>query len=327
MSDDLNQQMDSWLKAQEAYWKALNENKDSIQSPEGWLDFVTRHQKSIGRELPQQFSQLIDVLGVQSHHFNEYGEDLIRHFRNNGTELQLEAAVSEFQEYMQKQTTELLVRQWQLPEHIASLFKTHSVQDDNLLENPFFSGMKSLLETPAAGINPELQARSREGIKLLLQYQEALSVYINHYSQINQEAGSRMAQELAEKETPIETLQELHDIWVECYEASYSDTVFTDSYQQAHGRISNALMSLRKFIQDIRDVYFQSAGLATRTGLDTALKRQHQLRKEMRQTRRQVASLSEAVSQIDAQPTADLIREMREEVASLRKEIADLKRC
>lgn len=326
VSDDLKQQMDSWLKAQQAYWSALSEHNDDMPNPEGWLDFVTRYQKSIGQELPQQFSQLIDILGVQSHNFNQYGEDLIRHFRDNGTEQQIESAVSEFQNYMQKQTTELLMRQWQLPEQVASLFKTHSFHDDLLFENPFISGMKSLLETPVVGSNPEVQARSREGLKLLLEYQEALSAYIKHYGEINQEAALRMTDQLGEREAPVETLQQLHDIWVDCYESSYSDTVFTDAYQKAHGRISNALMSLRKFTQDVRDVYFQSVGLATRKGLDTALQRQHQLRKEMRQTRRQLTSLNEAVETLQAQSTADLFTEMRNEIANLRNEVAELKK-
>ncbi|WP_370278560.1 poly(R)-hydroxyalkanoic acid synthase subunit PhaE [Pontibacterium sp.] len=326
MSDNLNQQMNDWLEAQKAYWQALGESADELKNPEGWQEFIKRYQSTAGEALPLQFSQLMDVLSAQSHNFNEYGEELIRHFRNSGSEQQIESAVSEFQNYMQKQTTDLLMRQWQLPEQVAALFKTHSFHDDLLFENPFISGVKSLLETPVVGSNPELQANSREAIRLLLEYQEALSDYIRHYSEINQEAGRRMTHQLAERDGGIDTLRELHNVWVECYESAYSDTVFTDDYQQAHGRISNALMSLRNFSQNIRDIYFQSAGLATRKGLDTALQRQHQLRKEMRQARRQISALNDSVAEIQNQALVDLIQDMRSEITSLKKEVAALKK-
>lgn len=325
MSDDLKQQMDSWLRAQQAYWQTLSEHTDEARSPENWLAFVKRWQASAGEELPQQFSQLIEILGTQSHNFNEYGESLLRQFRQGGTQKALEDAATEFQQYMQKQTTDLLMRQWQLPEQVAALFKTHSFRDDLLFENPFISGVKSLLETPVIGSDPELQARSRDGIKLLLEYQEALAAYVEHYGQINQEATRRMMTRIAEQTAPVETLQQLHDIWVDSYESAYSDTVFTDAYQKAHGRISNALMALRKFGQECRDIFFQSVGLATRKGLDTALQRQHQLRKEMRMTRRELAALVSDVAQLQQQESAQLIRELRDEVNLLRSEIAQLK--
>lgn len=325
MSDDLKQQMDSWLSAQQAYWQTLGDHADEARSPENWLAFVKRWQATAGEELPQQFSQLIEVLGTQSHNFNEYAESLLRHFRQGGTQKEFEDAATEFQQYMQKQTTDLLMRQWQLPEQIASLFKTHSFRDDLLFENPFISGVKSLLETPVVGSDPELQARSRDGIKLLLEYQEALAAYIEHYGQINQEATHRMMVRIGEQSEPVETLQQLHDIWVDCYESAYSDTVFTDAYQKAHGRISNALMALRKFGQECRDIFFQSVGLATRKGLDTALQRQHQLRKEMRLTRRELGALITEVTELQQQQSAQLIQSLREEIALLRNEITQLK--
>jgi len=52
-------------------------------------------------------------------------------------------------------------------------------------------------------------------------------------------------------------------------------------------------MQLRKFMQDVRDIHFQSVGLATRSGLDTALQRQHKLRKEMRTNRRDVLEMQQ----------------------------------
>ena len=123
------------------------------------------------------------------------------------------------------------------------------------------------------------------------------------------------------------SLQELHDIWVEAYESAYSVTVFTDVYQRSHGRISNALMQLRKFLQDVRDIHFQSVGLATRTGLDTALQRQHKLRKEMRVNRREMLEFQEQLNQLQENTTSNAIAELKKEIASLKKEVASLKKA
>lgn len=86
-------------------------------------------------------------------------------------------------------------------------------------------------------------------------------------------------------------------------------------------------MRLRKFAQDVRDVHFQSVGLATRSGLDTALKRQHKLRKEMRVTSRELQSLKDQVASIQAESTAALIADLKKEISSLKREVTKLKKA
>ena len=320
-----NVSMEELLDAQKAYWQKLISGTEA-PIPGDWADFLAKNQKEASQEAPKQFSQLLDILGAQSTNFTAYGEELLKQFRS-GSEQHLNQAVEQFSQYMQSQTADALMQQWQLPEQFAALFKTHSFRDDLMFENPFISGMKSLLETPVIGGNRENQEQIRETIKLTIEYQEALKEYIVHYNSINQHATTQMLQTLSQGETKAGSLQQLHDIWVDAYESAYSKTVFTDAYQRSHGRISNALMHLRKFAQDVRDVHFQSVGLATRKGLDTALKRQHQLRKEMRAQKREVQSISEQMNQLQSENTAHLIMEIKKEIADLRKEVAALKKA
>lgn len=315
--------IEALLDAQKNYWKNITSGSDA-QSPEEWAAFIAKNQEKIHQDAPQQFSQLLDILGAQSSNFTQYGEQLLKQFKEGG-EQHLSEAVLQFQQYMQQQTSEALIQQWQLPEQFAALFKTHSFQDDLLFDNPFISGIKSLLETPVIGTQRESQEQLREVIKLTMEYQEALQDYVKHYSSINKSASSQMLNTLNTKETKVSSLQQLHDIWVDAYESAYSKTVMTDAYQRAHGRISNALMQLRKFVQDVRDIHFQSVGLATRKGLDTALQRQHKLRKEMRANRRDVIELQQQVSKLQADTTAALLIELKNEVSALKKEVATLK--
>lgn len=318
--------IDSLLEAQKAYWNKITSAPSEAQSPEDWADFLSHAHKKLNQEAPQQFSQLLDILGAQSRNFTQYGEDLLRHYRT-GEEHHLNEAVQQFQNYMQKQTGEMLMQQWQIPEQFASLFKTHSFSDDLLFENPFISGFKSLLETPVIGSNQQSQQQVREAMKLTIEYQEALQEYVSHYGSINQNASQMMLEVISTGDDKVSSLQQLHDIWVDAYESAYSKTVFTDEYQRSHGRISNALMRLRKFAQDVRDVHFQSVGLATRTGLDTALKRQHQLRKEMRVSNRELQDLKTQVELLQTESTAAVIADLKKEITSLKREVTKLKKA
>lgn len=317
--------IEALLEAQKEYWKKMTSGTE-FPSPEKWKEQLEQNQKTMQQEAPQQFSQLLDILGTQSRNFTAYGEELLKQYKT-GSEQHLNDAVEQFSQYMQTQTADALMQQWQLPEQFASLFKTHSFRDDLLFENPFISGMRSLLETPIVGSQRETQEQIRETLKLSLEYQEALQEYVTHYNSINQTASSKMLQALSSPETKVKSLQQLHDIWVDAYESAYSDTVFTDAYQRSHGRISNALMQLRKFVQDVRDVHFQSVGLATRKGLDTALYRQHQLRKEMRTHRRDVKALQVQVNELQDNSVEALILEMKNEINALKKEVAHLKKA
>ncbi|WP_286239083.1 poly(R)-hydroxyalkanoic acid synthase subunit PhaE [Neptuniibacter halophilus] len=316
--------LDALLEAQKTYWEQIASGSGA-QSPEAWAEFIARNQETVKQEAPKQFSQLLDILGAQSANFTQYGEELLKQYREGG-EQHINDAVQQFQKYMQKQTADALMQQWQFPEQFASLFKTHSFRDDLLFENPFISGMKSLLETPVIGGQRESQEQIREAIRLTLEYQEALQEYVNHYNSINQHAASKMLQILGNSDDKINSLQQLHDIWVDAYESAYADTVFTDAYQRSHGRISNALMQLRKYVQDVRDVHFQSVGLATRKGLDTALQRQHQMRKEQRTSHRELQALKQQVNELQNESAAALISELKQEIASLRAEVAELKK-
>ncbi|WP_415885064.1 poly(R)-hydroxyalkanoic acid synthase subunit PhaE [Neptuniibacter sp. QD37_6] len=316
--------MEALLDAQKEYWKKITSGAEMPQ-PQEWAELFTKSQETAKQEAPEQFAQMLDILGAQSKNFIQYGEDLLNQYRNGG-EQHLNQAVQEFQKYMQKQTADALMQQWQLPEQFASLFKTHSFRDDLLFENPFSSGMKSLLETPIIGTHRETQQQTREATKLTIEYQEALQEYVEHYSSINQNASTQMLNKLTEAVDEVSTLQQLHDIWVEAYESAYSDTVFTDAYQRSHGRISNALMNMRKFAQDVRDVHFQSVGLATRKGLDTALQRQHQMRKEMRNNRREMLAMQQEIAALKEQAAADLISELKKEISALKKEVTSLKK-
>lgn len=265
------------------------------------------------------------ILSSQTAEYLNFSKTLLSQLKQCSDQAAVSGCFDLFKEHIQRQTGEALLKQWQLPENIAALFRTHSFHDDLLFENPYYNGLKSLLNFPSVGSTHELQQNTRDAIKLLLEYQEALQEYVNHYSDINQHAIGQLIESLTDGDKEVETFGELHDLWVDCYESSYSSVLYTSEYQKSHGRISNALMRLRKHAQDMRDIYFESTGLATRKGLDTALQRQHQLRKEMREVNRKIVSLQQDTQAHLFNEMCSTVNTLTEEIAELRKELAQLK--
>lgn len=314
MSDEFGKAMEQWLESQQAFWRTLTEGEQHGDS-QSWQQAITDYQQTLMNQWPQQQTELLELLNSQSSAFTQFAEQILKQWPDLSQQDNAERLIQQLQEYMQQQTLSNLMKRWQLPEQLASLFKTHSFSDDLLFENPFISGLKSALDKPFAGANQHQQQNIKESLKIFLEYQEALSEYTRHYSHITQQAAADLSDRLNRGTTEIETLGELHDEWVNSYETAYADEVFTDSYQHAHGRISNALMKAKQFTQQIRDEYFQSVGLATRKGLDTALQRQHELRKEMRISRSQIQQLSEQQKEIS---------NLRLEVDQLRDEMKQL---
>ncbi len=297
--------------------KALLEQQQTL-----FKQWMAQNESTVGNSDTFASADLAKTAALMSTHTAEYltfANTLLSQLKQCANQTAVTGCFDLFKEHVQKQTGEALLKQWQLPEQIAALFRTHSFHDDLLFESPYYSGLKSLLNFPSVGATHELQQNTRDGIKLLIEYQEALQEYAGYYSDINQNAVEKLIEALTEGDEVVETFGELHDLWVDCYESSYSSMLYRLEYQQSHGRISNALMRLRKHYQDVRDIYFESTGLATRKGLDTALQRQHTLRKEMREVNRKLLALQEA-QQIQ------LLEEMRNSITGLVKEVSALKK-
>lgn len=315
MPSDTNEPMQALLQQQQAVFKK-------------WIDEQTSHAAPAKPTTPYtspDMARVAAILSTQTTDFLQFGNSILAQIENNPLKNSLQEPLNQFRDYVQQQTGEALLTQWQLPENVAALFRTHSFQDDILFENPYTSGLKSLLNFPSVGATHEFQQNTRDGIKFLMEYQDALSEYIEQYSQINQEATKALTQNLTEGSDVVETLGQLHDLWVNCYERTYAECLYTEEYQQSHGRVSNAVMRLRKYAQDMRDIQFEALGLATRKGLDTALQRQHTLRKEMRKINKALSSQDTPVVAGRAEELNTIIHQLSADMAQLQQELAELK--
>lgn len=322
MSDDFRTQMEHWLERQQAYWQELAAGAAPGETPESWQHLFQEYRQSILQGLPEQQAHLASLLAGQSALFNRYGEQILTALKSPSPATQLEEAIERLVAELQQQASTEMLRQWQLPEEILALFRSHSFQDELLFDNPFVAGFKSLLDTPVVGSSQQLQHQAREGMRRLLAFQEALRPFAAQQAAINQQAGKALA-EMLTGDLEIDSLADLHALWVDCYESAYAETAFSESYQKTHSDVSNALMRLRQFGQDWRDSHFEAAGLATRQSLNTILERQHALRREVRDLKRELGRLRSAAEK----PTQDTeLQALRDEIAQMRGEIDTLKR-
>lgn len=326
MTEQHRASIEALLAAQQAYWQQLTGagagNADqSGQEPKEQQRSAQADSEQAQQKAPPQFAQLMEILQAQAANFSEYGESLLQQYQSGDLQTN-HAAMQQFQDYIRQQTNNQLMQQWQIPQQFGALFKSaNATSDTTNNDNPLIDALKSLLDKPVAGVHQAQQQQIQEAIKLTLDYQEALQAYSEHYNGIGEQASKVLIDALQENDQQIEGLQQLHDLWTNAYETAYVETIATSAYQQAHGRISNAFTRLKKCTQDVRDSQFQQVGLATRQGLDTALERQHQLRKNMRQTQRQLGQMQAQLDHLDPNLLLATIAELRQEVDSLKQQV------
>jgi len=287
VADDLLKMMQQWMAHLE---------KSTVASPDSdlwqpWRQFLG-DQPSTGAQLPPQQAELLALLTRQSLEFTRFGEQLITQLEQQGSQTEMSGLLNQFHDHLRSLTQEWILKRWQLPEQLGALFRTHSFQDDLLLDNPFIHGLKSLLNAPSQlGLQHNLQQQLREGVDLLIEYEQALRDYSAHYAEINTGATSLFVQRIEHSDPAVNSLGELHDLWVEAYEGSYGEQIATAEYRDAHGRISNAVMTLRLYLQELRNTQLQQLGIPNNTQLDQIYQRLNDQRRELKQLRREVAAL------------------------------------
>ncbi|TCK09446.1 poly(R)-hydroxyalkanoic acid synthase subunit PhaE [Marinobacterium mangrovicola] len=297
MADDLLKLMQQW---------ATYLDEQSRNAPGGKPFPWPPADKDGSASVPQ--AELVALLTQQSVEFARFAEQIIELLEQQGRQTELSTVINHFQDHLRRLTQEWILSRWQLPEQLGALFRTHSFQDDLLLDNPFIHGMKSLLNTPdQLGLQHSLQQQLKNGVDLLIDYEQALRQYSAHYSEINSAATREFLQQIEIADPAIDSLGQLHDLWVESYEQCYGKTIVSLEYREAHGRISNAVMRLRLFLQQLRNAQLQQLGIPNEDQLSQIHQQLHEQRRTIKSLKRELSALSE----------------LRAEVAALKREIAD----
>lgn len=308
MTDRSDTSADNWLKEQLQRWQDIAQGI-TPQGNEHWQKFMTSFDGQSFPDLPEQQAELLNLVKRQSEHYTAFSESMLK---PDPSDFNAEQFGERFQQYMQQQCNEMLGKQWNLPEPFASLIKSTPLTAESVKQTPLRELLEQLAQSPDIGSGPFSQMQNPRQIRdisqALLDYQDALSGYLEQYDQIFKQTGAELKQILQQDDTDIDSVKALHNLWVDCYEKAYQDTVFTESYQTSHGHISNSLMQVRKLAFSSRDKKLQEFGFVTREELNSTLKQQHRMRKQLRQQQQEIAELRLQVSELAEalkQPPAD----------------------
>jgi class III poly(R)-hydroxyalkanoic acid synthase PhaE subunit len=163
------------------------------------------------------------------------------------------------------------------------------------------------LSMPGLGYNREQQESIQELARDLLTYHDALRAYKIAFGKTalsSLDAVQKRLQELHEKGEAIESLRALYDMWVDASEDVYGEFAMSDEYQVVYGDLVNALMRVRKDMNELAEQQYRLLNIPTRSEIDTMQKRQQQLRRENRQLRHEFELLRASVVQSDQRATA-----------------------
>ncbi|MCV6589745.1 MAG: hypothetical protein OIF57_12020 [Marinobacterium sp.] len=285
---DFSQQMDAWFQAQQQFWQQM--------LTAGPLYSATTI------EMPQLMAELAQQLRYSSDGFQHYGEQLLAQLQAGQP---TQAVLDQFICYIQQQQNTLIMRRWQLPEALITLYSQLNPgqlsldQLHNAPAEPFIQGLKNLLSMPLPGLSSQQQAVLQEGKMLLEHYQQALNDYLQLYNGLTLTARDQLHARLQQE--PVESLQALHDMWTDCYENAWQTLAFSDHYQQLYGALSNSQMQLQQFARHWRDSQYQQAGLVSLTLFDQLLKQQATLRKANRRQQQQTLHLQQQTDHLQRQ--------------------------
>lgn len=166
--------------------------------------------------------------------------------------------------------------------------------------------LSRLFAMPTFGYTREWQAETQRWGQMWLEHGEAVRDYGDVLTRVTTRAGELLGGKLQEGSLP-ETLRAFYNLWVDCGEQAYAEVANSPEFTKAQARLVNTLMAVKRQEQKMVDELLSGLNMPTRRELDTSHRRMHRLQ-------RQVWQLQEALNDAG-------VRELREEVAALRREL------
>ncbi len=178
----------------------------------------------------------------------------------------------------------------------------------NLNWQAFQNTFGQFLQTPSLGLTREYEDQVRQAFQKWLVYQEA-----NYeYQLVIAEAWVRVMEilqkkftELSNEDKTITTLAELTQIWNETADPAFLEIFQSAKYIKAQGKLINATMAFRLQQRAFVEMFCELYDIPTRTEVDEAHRSNYQqrkaikaLKKELADTRQQLAELQDAVSKL-----------------------------
>ena len=182
--------------------------------------------------------------------------------------------------------------------------------------------MDRMLSAPALGYGRESQEQHQKFVRLMLEYEQAMSEYqsgFGHLGTRSMEAFRKRLEDRAQEGGPVNSIREVFNIWVDACEEVYAEYAMSDEYARRYGHMVNKLMAVKHQGAQLVDEWLESMNMPTRADLGTVQRRLHDTRAEYQRLRVQSESMR---AELDAMAGAgDDVQALRAELAELRKQV------
>ncbi|MFT6914449.1 MAG: hypothetical protein ACJAWL_000745 [Motiliproteus sp.] len=287
-------ELQQWIETQTAHCHSLLGDQET--QPADWQALLDS-SRTLTQQQPDEQRELTESMVQQARGFSRYGERLLRALKHQDSPSHLDTAVRDLSSHLQLQAGEPFYRQWQLPEPLQQTLQQFGLSPSGFSSFPF---LHSSINRNKDRHQQQLQQMQHA----LNEFTETLSLYIEQQNQISQRTSDSMILQLKQQEPAPESLAELHQTWVDCYEQCYHQQLGTPEYQQIYGRLGNAILALQQQAQDYWKKEYQGVGLVPSSDYDELLRHHHKLRKSHKQSQRQIKKLEQALESQQQQLTA-----------------------
>lgn len=178
---------------------------------------------------------------------------------------------------------------------------------------PAMAELLSTLKLPGFGQNRERQAEVGDLIAAQIAQAEAVQAYQRVLQKASEAGMQRFEDKLAEHSEPgrqIGSMRALYDLWIDAAEEAYAQVALSPEFREVYANLVNTQMRAKQLQQKEIERLAAEAGMPTRSELDGVLRRIHDLQRDLRLLRNNVAAQANAntVAAVETKPvksTAD----------------------
>lgn len=247
-----------WLAAQRDFWErwaAQARTSNDHQAANPWESALDQWWKGVAPAAPESMQELLGKTVAQAKQLFQMAELFVQ--RTDGD------AAFDWQAAIQQIFADLRGI-------IAGMTGSmNPVPEDMLSETSIEHStayLQRLFAFPGLGLGHRSQARQREMVARLIDYQKARMAYERFFVDLGGLAVTRLQERVAELESGgggIDSARMLYDLWVEASEAVYAEQVMTPDYVKLYGELINSQMAVKLQMRSMLDDSFSALGMPT----------------------------------------------------------------
>ncbi|GAB4260357.1 MAG: hypothetical protein Kow0092_09150 [Deferrisomatales bacterium] len=172
-----------------------------------------------------------------------------------------------------------------------------AIKMSNLFLDTFENTLGKFTAAPAIGYTREFQEKVTKAFETWVDVRRAEMEFQTELLNTGIRALEELVRELverAERGEKVKSYRELFDLWVATAEKAYFEIASTDSFAEIQARLVNAAMHYRVHEREVAEEFLKTLHLPTRRELDDAYRHMHELRREVKVLKREMAQLKDA---------------------------------